>query len=47
MFRELEINPTICDGSLYITAYNYADIICAIHDYAQGAPLDEVFNMGI
>lgn len=35
------------DGDYYISAEDLYDIACCIADYPKGAPVDEIFNIGI
>ena len=47
MIKELELVPREFDGELYFSIEDFYQIIGCIDDYKKGAPLSEVFNIGI
>ena len=47
MITELNIVPREYENELYISIEDYIKITDCIEDYAKGAPLSEVFNIGI
>ena len=47
MIKELKIKPREYDGENYINIEDYQMITSCIEDYAKGAPLSEVFDIGI
>ena len=47
MIKELNIEPREYDREFYISIEDYYKITACIEDYAKGAPVSEVFNIGI
>lgn len=47
MIKKLNISPHEYNGKYYIGIEDYIKITNCIDDYAKGAPIDEVFNIGI
>lgn len=47
MLKSMEVTPYTVLGRDYISSFHLYEITAAILDYPKGAPVDEIFDIGI